>query len=165
MTFSHGRKFRRIAAQALSADPGEMRALIERILPPRDGGAPPVLHIETAAEHRAAPAAIVAAFFADKLTGGEAAELLRQAEDPASLQEVRAWTVDPLADAIRAWREGAASAELEAQGDRHGGVTAGEPARCGAAGAGGALVTIRQNTSAAGNAVQQREVRERPERL
>jgi hypothetical protein len=165
MAYSHGRKFRRIAAAALTADPGEMRALIERILPPREEGAAPVLHIGTAADHRAAPAAIVAAFFADKLTGDEAAALLRQAEDPASLTEGRAWTVDPLADAIRAWREGAASAELEAQGDRHARVTAGAPARCGAAGAGGALVSIRQNTSAAENAVQQSEVRERPERL
>jgi hypothetical protein len=125
MAFSHGRKFRRIAAQALTADPGEMRALIERILPPRADGAAPVLHIETEAEHRAAPAAIVAAFFADQLTGGEAADLLRQAEGPPSLKEGRERRVDPLADAIRAWGEGAASAEPEAQSDRPVGVTAG----------------------------------------
>jgi hypothetical protein len=147
MAYSHGRKFRRIAAAALTADPGEMRALIERILPPREAGAAPVLHIETEADHRAAPAAIVAAFFADKLTGGEAADLLRQAEGPASLQEGREGTVDPLADAIRAWGEGLASAELEAQSDRHAGVTAGEPARCGAAAEGAALVSINENTS------------------
>jgi hypothetical protein len=144
MAFSHGRKFRRIAAQALTADPGEMRALIECILPPREGCAAPVLHIETEAEHRAAPAAIVAAFFADKLTGGEAADLLRQAEGPPSLKEGRERRVDPLADAIRAW---------------------GEPERCDAAADEAALVSIRENTSAAGNAVQQREVRERPQRL
>jgi hypothetical protein len=128
MAFSYGRKFRRIAAQALAADPGEMRALIERILPPREACAAPVLHIETEADHRAAPAAIVAAFFADKLTGGEAADLLRQAEGPPSLKEGRERRVDPLAAAIRAWRE---------------------PARCGAAGEGAALVNINENTSAA----------------
>jgi hypothetical protein len=126
MAYSHGRKFRRIAAAALIADPGEMRALIERILPPREEGAAPVLHIATQADHRAAPAAIVAAFFADKLTGGEAADLLRQAEDPASLQEGRERMVDPLADAIRAWSE---------------------PVRCGAAGESAALVNINENTS------------------
>jgi hypothetical protein len=143
MAFSYGRKFRRIAAQALSADPGEMRALIERILPPRGDSAAPVLHIETEADHRAAPAAIVAAFFADEITADEAADLLRQAEGPASLKEGREMRVDPLADAIRAWGEGAASAELEAQSDRHIGVTADEPARCGAAGERAALVNIR----------------------
>ena len=126
MAYSHGRKFRRIAAAALTADPGEMRALIERILPPREAGAAPVLHIGTEADHRAAPAAIVAAFFAGKLTGGEAADLLRQAEDPASLQERGEGWVDPLADAIRAWSQ---------------------PVRCGAAGKGAALVSINENTS------------------
>jgi hypothetical protein len=126
MAYSHGRKFRRIAAAALTADPGEMRALIERILPPRDEGAAPVLHIATEADHRAAPAAIVAAFFADKLTGGEAADLLRQAEDPPSLKEGGEGWVDPLADAIRAW---------------------GRPVHCGAAGEGAALVFINENTS------------------
>ena len=144
MAYSYGRKFRRIAAAALTADPGEMRALIARILPPRDAGAARVLHIETDAEHRAAPAAIVAAFFADQLTGAEAADLLRQAEDPPSLKEGHESWVDPLAAAIRAW---------------------GEPARCGAAGEGAALVSINENTSAAENAVQQSEVQERSRRL
>jgi hypothetical protein len=113
MAFSHGRKFRRIAAAALSADPGEMRALIERILPACGENGAPALRMATEADRRAAPAAIVAAFFADKLTGGAAVDLLRQAEDPAALKERRAGWVDPLADAIRAWGGG-----LEVHGER-----------------------------------------------
>jgi hypothetical protein len=88
MAFSYGRKFRRIAAAALTADPAEMRASIERILPPRGENAAPVLRLETEEDHRTAPAAIVAAFFADKLTGGEAAILLGQVGTKESLARV-----------------------------------------------------------------------------
>ena len=83
MAFSFGRQFRRIAAEAITADPDEMRALIERILPPRDDGAPSVLRLEGETDRERAPAVIVAAFFADAITGDEAADLLRQTEDPA----------------------------------------------------------------------------------
>src|SRR5262249_26905616 len=87
MAFCFGRQFRRIAAQALTADPDEMRALIRRILPPRDDGTPPVLRLKREADRQRAPAVIVAAFFADVLTGDEAADLLRRTEDPAFLKQ------------------------------------------------------------------------------
>jgi hypothetical protein len=83
MAFSYGRQFRRIAAQALTADPDEMRALIARILPARDDGAPAKLRVRSEADRQRAPAVIVFAFFADALTGDEAADLLRQTENPA----------------------------------------------------------------------------------
>ena len=83
MAFCFGRQFRRIAAEALTADRDEMRALVERLLPPRDDGAPPVLCLERETDRQRAPAVIVAAFFADAVTGDEAADLLRQTEDPA----------------------------------------------------------------------------------
>jgi hypothetical protein len=83
MAFSFGRQFRRIAAEALTADPDEMRALIARILPARDDGAPRVLRLTSESDYQRAPAVIVAAFFFDTITGDEAADLLRKTEDPA----------------------------------------------------------------------------------
>jgi hypothetical protein len=106
MAFSFGRKFRRIAAEALTADPDEMRACIARLLPPREDGAAPVLRLESEADYQRAPAAIVAAFFADAITGDEAADLLRQTEDPAfrkQKRQERRGAEDPLAESIRAW--------------------------------------------------------------
>jgi hypothetical protein len=88
MAFSYGRKFRRLAAEALSADPGEMRERIARILPPRAENAAPVLRVETRADDRAAPAVIVAAFFADQITADEAVTLLGQVGTKESLDRV-----------------------------------------------------------------------------
>jgi hypothetical protein len=87
MAFSFGRQFRRIAAEALTADPDEMRALMQRILPACDS-APPVLRLKSEADCQRAPAVIVAAFFADAITGDEAADLLRKTEDPAFRKQV-----------------------------------------------------------------------------
>ena len=106
MAFSYGRQFRRIAAQALTADPDEMRALMQRILPVREHGAAPALRLETEADRQVAPAVVVAAFFADAITGDEAADLLRQTENPAfrkQIHEERRKAEDPLAESIRAW--------------------------------------------------------------
>jgi hypothetical protein len=83
MAYSFGRQFRRIAAEALTADRDEMGVLTARILPPREPGAAPVLHVKSEDDCKRAPAVIVAAFFADALTGDEAADLLRKIEDPA----------------------------------------------------------------------------------
>jgi hypothetical protein len=103
MAFSYGRQFRRIAAQALTADPDEMRASMERILPPRESGAP-ALRLETEVDYKIAPAVIVFAFFADALTGDEAADLLRQTENPAfRKQAMRGPRKDPLAASIPSW--------------------------------------------------------------
>jgi hypothetical protein len=88
MAYSYGRQFRRIAAQALTADREEMDALIARILPPRDDGARE-LQVKSKDDCKRAPAAIVAAFFADAITGDEAADLLRQTEDPAFRKQAR----------------------------------------------------------------------------
>jgi hypothetical protein len=82
MAFCFGRQFRRIAAEAITCDREEMRALIERMLPPRDDGAR-LLRLETEADYKRAPAVIVAAFLDDALTGDEGADLLRKTEDPA----------------------------------------------------------------------------------
>jgi hypothetical protein len=159
MAFSYGRQFRRIAAQALTADPDEMRALIARILPVRDDGGAPQLRLETQADCQMAPAAIVAAFFADLITGDQAAELLAHAMNPATRKQVeqaRGQAEHPLAEAIRAWREGArwgegARAEKAAvQGDRLACGTGAEALRDGAQ-IPGALVKNNENTSAAGN--------------
>jgi hypothetical protein len=99
MAFSYGRQFRRIAAQALTADPDEMRELIARILPPRADGAAPALRLETDADYKIAPAVIVFAFFADALTGDAAADLLRQTEEPAfRKQALHAPRKDPFED-------------------------------------------------------------------
>ena len=106
MAFSYGRQFRRIAAQALTADPDEMRAAMRRMLPPRENGAP-ALRLATEADCKEAPAVIVFAFFADALTGDEAADLLRQALSPAFRKEVpQRLREDPLARSIRAWGAG-----------------------------------------------------------
>jgi hypothetical protein len=94
MAFSYGRQFRRIAAQALTADPGEMRALIARILSAGEGGAAPVLRLETDADYKIAPAVIVFAFFADALSGDAAAALLRETENPALRKQARHDGVD-----------------------------------------------------------------------
>jgi hypothetical protein len=83
MAYSFGRQFRRIAAEALTADRDEMDALIARILPPREDGGARVPCLETEKDYKAAPAVIVAAFFAYAITGDERADLLRKTEDPA----------------------------------------------------------------------------------
>ena len=172
MTVSHGKSFRRLLAQARTADQGEIRALIERILPRGEGGAR-VLRLKTDADRREAPLAIAAALATDAITGDEAEELKRQAENPPkrpwwedpppgferlSPQErreagyVRPLEDDPLADAIRAWGEFARSRETKptapaVPGDRD------EMDRpcCNAAGEGGALENINENASARAN--------------
>jgi hypothetical protein len=88
MAYSFGRQFRRIAAEALTADREEMRALIARILPARTDGAASVLRLTSEEDYRRAPAAIVAAFFDDVLTGDEAADLLRKTENPGFRKQV-----------------------------------------------------------------------------
>ena len=159
MAYSYGRKFRRIAAEALTADPDEMRALIQRILPAREDGGARVLRLETEADCKVAPAVIVFAFFADALTGDEAADLLRKTEDPAFRKQVlaeRAAARDPLWRSILAWGEVAeqgrardaerlAGWERDVAAER----AASEAERCGAAKAPGGLVNNNENTSAA----------------
>jgi hypothetical protein len=155
MVFSYGKKIRRLAAQVLSADPDEMRALRQRLLPPRGDEGAPVLRIKSEADRTAAPAAILSAVLADEITAEEADDLMQRAERPQgrtqaqqdrpywidpppelshlSPEELRQagylWRpeLDPLADAIRAW---------------------GEPVHCGAARERAALVNINENTSA-----------------
>jgi hypothetical protein len=154
MAFSYGRQFRRIAAQALAADPDEMRALIERILPARAEGAAPALRLETEADYKIAPAAIVFAFFADAISGDAAADLLRQTENPAfrkrALEERRA-AEDPMAPSYRVWREASRGYELAVQGDRLVRVPYGTAAaeRRSAANEARGLVNNNENTSAA----------------
>jgi len=97
MAYSFGRQFRRIAAEALTADCEEMRASIARILPAREDGAAPVLRLTSEEDYRHAPAVIVAAFFADALTGDEAAHLLRQTEDPGFRKQVLQHPLDAYA--------------------------------------------------------------------
>jgi hypothetical protein len=87
MAYSFGRQFRRIAAEAITADREEMSKLIARILPPREDGGARVLQVKSRADCERAPAVIVAAFFADAITGDEAADLLRKTEDPAFRKE------------------------------------------------------------------------------
>jgi hypothetical protein len=88
MAFAYGRKFRRIAAEALSTDPEEMRERMARILPPREENATPVLRVETEADDRAAPAVIVAAFVADQITADEAVTMLSQVGTKESRERV-----------------------------------------------------------------------------
>jgi hypothetical protein len=121
MAFSYGRQFRRIAAQALTAEPDEMRASIARLLPPREDGGARVLRLETEADCEMAPAVVVAAFFADLITGDEGASLLAQALDRATrkrVQQERRAAEDPLAKSIRAWRAGARGEEPVNRGHR-----------------------------------------------
>ena len=108
MAFCYGRQFRRIAAQALTADPDEMRVLIECILPAREDSGVRALRLKSQADCDRAPAVVVAAFFADAITGDEAAHLLAHATNPATrkqVQQERREAEDPLAKSIRAWRE------------------------------------------------------------
>ena len=98
MAFCFGRQFRRIAAQALTADPDEMRLSIACILPPREDGGGRVLDLKSEADCELAPAVIVAAFFADLISGDEAADLLARAMDPAFRKKVledRGYTYAP----------------------------------------------------------------------
>jgi hypothetical protein len=153
MAFSYGRQFRRIAAEALTADPDEMRGCIARLLPPREGGAAPVLRLESEADYQRAPAVIVAAFFGDAITGDEAADLLRQTENPAfrkqALAERRAVAADLMPAFFRAIKEEtqkhqAHAAEVLARWERE---SAAE--RCSAANKAGELVKNNENTSGA----------------
>jgi hypothetical protein len=91
-------RIRRTLARALSIDEGEKRALIERILPLGEGGKR-VLRLESDADRQQALLAIAAAVSADAITGEQAEELKRQAENareptPAKLrpQEYPSWT-------------------------------------------------------------------------
>jgi hypothetical protein len=163
MAFSYGRKFRRIAAEALSTDPSEMRERMARILPPRGESAAPILRVATEADDRAAPAVIVAAFFADQVTADEAVNLLRQVGTKESLERVeqarsaeirrqfnirfyrglvegpRIWGMECEPELLRSINE-----KLVAWGEE----PYPEPC-CGAAGEGPALVNISENTSGA----------------
>jgi hypothetical protein len=164
MVFSYGKKIRRLAAQVLSADAEEMRALRQRLLPRGEEGAP-VLRIASEADRTAAPAAILSAVLADEITAEEADALMQLAESAElcqqeqskppwwdgprldfsrmSEEEIREanakyWRpeLDPLADAIRAWGRPSPHHIHDAS-------------RCAAASGPGALVTINENTSAA----------------
>ena len=171
MAVSLGKNFRRLLAQALSIDEGEKRALIERILPRGEGGKR-VLRLESDADRQTAPLAIAAALSDDAITGEEAEELKRQAEnagkpaetsrpwweDPPpgiellSTEECRrlgyVWPLeqDPLRESILAWRESA----------RRWGATPGvpgdrieiDPPRRSAADEGTVLENINENASA-----------------
>jgi hypothetical protein len=179
MAFSHGRKFRRLAAQALSADPGEMRALRRRILPPRADGAAPVLRVETEADCQAAPAVIVAAFFADEITADEAIDLLRPVDTTAWREQAEQARRDAqrarwdakflrgLVEGPRLWGmeppEGLLQ-RVNTQLAEMGEETIAAPS-CAAASDEAALVNIRKNTSAAADAMQHMNVRERSRRL
>jgi hypothetical protein len=90
MAFRYGSKFRRLAAQALSTDKGEMRALIERFLPRGEDGKR-VLYLESEADCNAAAVAIVAAGFADEISGEGADRLLRSLEDPEVRRQAAPW--------------------------------------------------------------------------
>jgi hypothetical protein len=163
MAFSYGRKFRRIAAEALSTDPAEMRERIARILPTRGENGAPVLRVETEADDRAAPAVIVAAFFADQITANEAVTLLGQVGTKESLERVeqtrkaatlrrfnidfsraliegpRMWGIEPKLELLRS-----VNRKLIAWGEEP------YPEPCGdAASDAGELVNINENTSAA----------------
>jgi hypothetical protein len=99
MAFRYGTKFRRFFAQAVSADPHDRRTLIERVLPPAEGGKRS-LRLRTFADCDAAPRAIVAAWLADELTAEEAGDLLQQV---ANEQEKD--TKQPRACQFPPWRE------------------------------------------------------------
>jgi hypothetical protein len=163
MAFSYGKKFRRIAAEALSTDPSEMRERMARILPPRGESAAPVLRVVTEADDRAAPAVIVAAFFADQITADEAVTLLGQVGTKESLERVeqaktaeimrqfdirfsrgliegpRMWGIEPTPELLRSINK-----KLIAWGEE----PYPEPC-CNAEGEGAALVNISENTSGA----------------
>jgi hypothetical protein len=107
MAFRYGNKFRRAFAQAVSAKPADRRALIERILPPAEGGKRR-LRLRSFADRDAAPGAIVAAWLGDQITAEEADDLLRQVRD--ALEADLLWTHPddhPLKESLRAWREAA----------------------------------------------------------
>ena len=105
MAFRYGSKFRRAFAQAMSANPTDRRALIERILPSAEGGKRR-LRLRSFADHEAAPGAIVAAWLGDDITAEEAYDLLQQVKD--ALERDLLWVHpddNPLAESLRAWRE------------------------------------------------------------
>jgi hypothetical protein len=173
MAFRYGSKFRRLAAQALSTDKGEMRALIERFLPRGQDGKR-VLYLESEADCNAAAVAIVAAGFADEISGEGADRLLRSLEDPEVRRQAAPWwsglrdlpagfyrmspeerlqagfrPPEDHSRAFRAWREVARGkgdgVALEAIGSASGE----RRSHCGAASEPPALVNINENTSAA----------------
>jgi hypothetical protein len=94
MAVSLGKSFRRLLAQALAADEGQMRALIERVLP-YDGSGKRMLRLENDDDRQLAPLAIVAALSADAVTGDEAEELKRQANDVKATKAQRPWWEEP----------------------------------------------------------------------
>jgi hypothetical protein len=145
MAYSFGRQFRRIAAVAIAANPDGIRMLIGRILPPREDGAAPVLHLKTELDCELAPTVIVAAFFADVLTGDEAADLLAEATSPATRKRVmerieaeRPRVPDTQCLENLRVADEYVTAVLERQRDRG----------CSAANGAGELVKNKQNTSA-----------------
>jgi hypothetical protein len=163
VAFSYGRKFRRIAAEALSTDPEEIRERTARILPPRGANAAPMLRVETEADDRAAPAVIVAAFVADQITADEAVILLGQVGTKESRERVQAaqdaaWKrqfdirfLRGLVEGPRIWGNEcepellrSINKDLVAWGEE----PYPEP-RCDAASDDGELVNISENTSAA----------------
>jgi hypothetical protein len=165
LAFSYGRKFRRIAAEAFSTDRAEMRERMARILPLRGENAAPVLRLESEADDRAAPAVIVAAFFADQITADEAVILLGQVGTRESLEPIeqaqaaerrrqfnirfsrgliegpRIWGIEPPLKLLRS-----VNRKLIAWGEE----PYPEPC-CDAADEGAELVNINENTSAAAN--------------
>jgi hypothetical protein len=169
MAVALGKNFRRLLAQALSIDEGEKRALIERLLPRGEGGKR-VLRLESDADRQSAPLAIAAALSDDAITGEEAEELKRQAEnagkpaetgrpwweDPPpgiellSTEECRrlgyVWPLeqDPLRESILAWRESARRWAPAVPSDK----AEVDPPRCSAADEHTGLENINENTSA-----------------
>jgi hypothetical protein len=168
MAFSHGKQFRRLVAQARSADQTETRALIERLVRRGEGGAP-MLCLETDADRRAAPSVIVAAALADMITGDEAQELSGQLETPQTHTDEE-WArieredlhLPPRERRFRTWNENDPWVQLcrRAWGDdgiryvlvNHRLVQIprepGELSPCSATKDGPALVNINENTSA-----------------
>jgi len=71
---------RRRIGRALAIEPDEMRRRRRHILPPRGDRPVPLLRLDSAADARAAPTVIVAAFLADEVTAEEAIELLKAVE-------------------------------------------------------------------------------------
>jgi hypothetical protein len=147
---AHSHKFRRRVAQALSLDRRELHALIERILPVRDGKR--VLCLATDADRRAAPMVIAGAVALDAIGADAADALTRQAESAAASEPAEAARGtprenDPLAAFFRSLAE-VEPTRLVVQGDRLVRVRVGVDSCCGAADAGEALVNINENTSA-----------------
>jgi hypothetical protein len=84
-------KIRRLINRVNATDADEMRRRIGQILPPRRDPQVPVLRLDSAADARVAPGAIVAAFLADEITAAEAQRLLDGVQE--AVTQVRTATI------------------------------------------------------------------------